>query len=142
MTNGDIVLRLILAIVLGGLIGLEREISGKPAGLRTNILICVGSTLFMLISIYMFQKFPNSDPGRIAAQVVTGIGFLGAGTILQAKGSIIGLTTAATIWSVSSIGLAIGCGFYFPALVASIAIIFILLIFGRFEAFLDEKVKE
>ncbi|CUS88767.1 MgtC/SapB family protein, partial [Candidatus Kryptonium thompsonii] len=92
-----------LAIVFGGLIGLERELKGKPAGFRTNILICLGSTLYMILSMKI-----AGDPGRIAAQVVTGIGFIGAGTIIQARGTITGLTTAATIFVVASIGLAIG----------------------------------
>lgn len=97
------VFKFLLAIVFGGLIGLEREIKGKPAGFRTNILICLGSTLYTILSIKI-----SGDPGRIAAQVVTGIGFIGAGTIIQSKGTITGLTTAATIFVVASIGLALG----------------------------------
>ncbi|MBA2245639.1 MAG: MgtC/SapB family protein, partial [Gemmatimonadetes bacterium] len=110
--------RLLLAAVLGGVIGLERELSGKPAGLRTNLLICVGAALLMDLSIAVaaLANLPNeqagaifrADPARIAAQIVSGIGFLGAGTILQARGNIIGLTTAATIWVVAAIGMAVG----------------------------------
>jgi len=97
------IFKFVLAIIFGGLIGLERELKGKPAGFRTNILICLGSTLYMILSMKI-----SGDPGRIAAQVVTGIGFIGAGTIIQSKGTITGLTTAATIFVVASIGLAIG----------------------------------
>jgi putative Mg2+ transporter-C (MgtC) family protein len=115
-------LRLALAVVLGGLIGFERETEGKPAGLRTHALVCLGAALFMLISIQSPEFFPGAktvDPGRIAAGVVTGIGFLGAGTIMQAKGSVKGLTTAASIWAVAAIGLAIGVGYYITAAVAT-----------------------
>ena len=114
LTQLEIVLRLILAVAAGGLIGLEREIHGRAAGFRTQILVCLGSTLIMLISIYGFEQSgvgTTRDPARLAAQVVSGIGFLGAGTILREGTSIKGLTTAASLWVVAGIGLALGAGF-------------------------------
>ena len=120
--------RLMLAIVLGGLIGLEREQSSHAAGFRTHILVCLGSALIMLLSIYGFPQFvyePNVrvDPARLAAQVISGIGFLGAGTILRNGLSITGLTTAASLWVVAAIGLAAGAGFYFAAVLASLLVL-------------------
>src|SRR3954470_13616417 len=106
-----IALKLVLAAVLGGIIGIEREIRDKPAGLRTNILICVGSTLFMSISAQV-AKLLGGDPTRIAAQIISGIGFLGAGAVLHSHGFVLGLTTAATIWVVAGIGMALGSGMY------------------------------
>src|SRR5438876_6346411 len=108
-------LRLLLAAVLGGLIGIEREIRVKPAGLRTNILICVGSTLFMSLSTQV-AKVLGGDPTRIAAQIISGIGFVGAGAVLQSHGFVLGLTTAATIWVVAGVGMALGSGMYLVAL--------------------------
>jgi len=109
---GDYIPKALLAIACGGLIGVEREIKQKPAGFRTNILICVGSALFMWLSIHLVADLTGlrGDPGRIAAQVVAGVGFLGAGTILHSRGHITGLTSAAMIWVVSAIGMAIGSG--------------------------------
>lgn len=114
-------LRLILSLVLGGIIGFEREMNQHAAGFRTNILVCIGSTLIMLLSVYGFNAFvdePNVriDPARLAAQVISGIGFLGAGTIIRTGTSVKGLTTAATLWVMAAIGLAVGAGFYFPAI--------------------------
>ena len=97
----DLFLQLGLATLFGGAIGLERELGGKPAGLRTNILICIGSVLYTKLSITMASG--NSDPTRVAAQIVTGVGFIGAGTILHARGAVVGLTSAATIWVVAAI---------------------------------------
>jgi putative Mg2+ transporter-C (MgtC) family protein len=107
----SVALKLVLAAVLGGLIGLERETRDKPAGLRTNILICVGSTLFMSISTKVAELL-GGDPTRIAAQIISGIGFLGAGAVLHSHGFVLGLTTAATIWVVAGIGMALGSGMY------------------------------
>lgn len=114
---GAVLGRLFLAALLGGLIGFEREASGKPAGFRTNLLICLGAALITEISITIaydvtVQGQFRADPGRIAAQIVSGIGFLGAGTIMQARGSVVGLTTAATMWVVAGIGMAVGAGAY------------------------------
>lgn len=133
----EIALRLFLAVVLGGLIGFERESHNRPAGFRTHILVCTGSALIMMVSAYGFagqigEGF-EADPGRIAAGVVTGIGFLGAGTILQHRGSVRGLTTAATIWVVSGVGLAAGIGFYFGAVVTTVFVLISLLMLRRFE---------
>jgi len=121
----DIFFRLVLAVFLGGLIGWERELSQHPAGFRTHILVCLGSALIMLISIYGFSDFMvkhkvNFDPARISAQVVSGIGFLGAGTILRHGFSVTGLTTAASLWVVSGIGLAVGSGFMFAAILTTV----------------------
>jgi putative Mg2+ transporter-C (MgtC) family protein len=105
------ILRLVVAIVAGSVIGFERELHDKPAGLRTNILICFGAALFTIMSIAMVGE-QYSDRARIAAGVVTGVGFLGAGTIVHFKGNVLGLTTAATIWAVASVGMAFGAGEY------------------------------
>lgn len=110
----DFVPKALLAIACGGLIGVEREIKNKPAGFRTNILICLGSMVFMWISARValsVEPGHPGDPGRIAAQVVTGIGFLGAGTIIQSRGRVVGLTSAAMIWVVSAVGMSIGAGY-------------------------------
>jgi len=132
-------LRLFLSLIAGGLIGLERESRHQPAGLRTHILICVGSTLLMLLSIYIPQQFfdmKNGDPGRIAAQVVSGIGFLGAGAILKLGINVKGLTTAATIWIAAGIGLAIGAGFYLPSLFALLIALFALVVLDNIEKYI------
>ncbi len=118
--------RALLAIACGGLIGVEREIKQKPAGFRTNILICFGSMLFMWLSAHIAAGIVDGrmgDPGRIAAQVVTGIGFLGAGTILHSRGHITGLTSAAQIWVVSAIGMAIGAGMHAIAIASTVLIL-------------------
>jgi putative Mg2+ transporter-C (MgtC) family protein len=124
----DLLGRLALAVLLGGIVGLEREISGKPAGLRTNILICLGSALLMDLSITIgvIDGDRVGDPARIAAQVVSGIGFLGAGTIMQARGEVVGLTTAATIWVVAAIGLAAGAGHRPEAIAAALLVTLVL----------------
>jgi len=123
----EIAVRLFLSAILGGLIGLERESHGRPAGLRTHILVCLGSCLVMMISIYGF-RFGKGDPARLAAQVVSGIGFLGAGTILREGASVKGLTTAASLWVVAGIGLAMGGGFYFAGLIVTIFSVLTLLL--------------
>ena len=127
-----LLLKLLLATVLGGAIGLEREVAGKPAGLRTNILICVGAALFTHLSITIAQigftpdGRPYGDTTRIAAQIVSGIGFLGAGAILHAHGAVVGLTTAATIWVVAAVGAAVGAGAYVEGVGTSVLIILVL----------------
>jgi len=115
LLDPSIALKLVLAAVLGGIIGLEREARDKPAGLRTNILICVGSTLFMSISTKVAELL-GGDPTRIGAQIITGIGFLGAGAVLHSHGFVMGLTTAATIWVVAGVGMALGSGMYVVAI--------------------------
>ena len=121
--------KLLLSFIIGSAIGLERRRKGQVAGMRTFSLICMGATLAMLISIYIPQEYlglKNGDPGRIAAQVISGIGFLGAGAIIQMKGSVKGLTTAAGIWMTAAIGLAIGSGMYAISLVAALLVLFAL----------------
>jgi putative Mg2+ transporter-C (MgtC) family protein len=110
----ELLFQLVLAVLLGGAIGVERELKGKPAGLRTNILICVGATLYTVLSAHMGHA--QGDPTRIAGQIITGVGFIGAGTILHTRGAVTGLTSAATIWVVAAIGMALGGGAYIEAL--------------------------
>jgi putative Mg2+ transporter-C (MgtC) family protein len=132
----DLLGRLALAVLLGGIVGVERELSGKPAGLRTNILICLGSALLMDLSInigLVAGDARTADPARIAAQVVTGVGFLGAGTIMQARGEVVGLTTAATIWVVAAIGLAVGAGRRAEAVAAALLVTLVLTALGWLE---------
>lgn len=136
MTIYEVVFKLALAGILGGLIGLERESLSRPAGLRTYTLVCVGSTLAMIVSIDIYLQYyhtVNADPGRIAAQVVSGIGFLGAGTIMREGSTVQGLTTAAGLWVVACIGLAVGAGLYLPAVATTLLILFVLIYFIRFE---------
>lgn len=131
-----VVFRLVLAAVLSGVIGFEREFHGRAAGFRTHILLCVGSTLVMLTSIHIFEAYyakAGADPGRIAAGVVTGIGFLGAGTIMHSRSSIRGLTTAASLWVVAGIGLAVGSGLYLASVFTSAIAIVTLMFFSRLE---------
>jgi len=128
----DDMIGIILAVVFGAAIGLEREISGKAAGLRTNVLICLGAAVFTIISKEMAAGLENS-PTRIAAQIVTGVGFLGAGAIIRDRGGIHGLTTAATIWLVASIGTACGAGFYTLAVVSTLIAIIILIGLAKLE---------
>lgn len=126
----EITIKLLLILVLAGFIGWDREKQGRPAGFRTHILVGIGSTLIMIVSINIYKSFPGSeaDPARIAAQVVSGIGFLGAGTILI-QGSIVkGLTTAASLWTIAAIGLAVGGGYYYLSIAATV-IVFIALFF-------------
>lgn len=136
ITLGTAALRLILAFLAGMLIGVEREAQSQPAGMRTHILITLGSALAMLLSIYIPQSFPgfqNGDPGRIAAQVVSGIGFLGAGAILRFGVNVRGLTTAASVWAMAIIGLAIGAGMFMVSFIALMIILFSLTIMDAFE---------
>jgi putative Mg2+ transporter-C (MgtC) family protein len=127
--------KLVLAVVLGGAIGLERELKGKPAGLRTNILICMGAALITTVSIDVGMQGGKwvGDPTRIAAQIVSGVGFLGAGTIMQGGGMVTGLTSAATIWVVAGIGIAIGAGDYIAAAGTGIIVTVVLAWLGRVE---------
>ncbi|HZY11048.1 MAG TPA: MgtC/SapB family protein [Bacteroidota bacterium] len=123
------------AVLCGAIIGIERERRGKPAGFRTNTLICFGSALYMLVSEFILTSLgeSNLDPTRIAAQVVTGIGFLGAGTIIQSRGTITGLTSAATIWVVAGIGLVIGAGFPWTGLICTLLVLTTLVVLGKIE---------
>src|SRR2546421_6026137 len=126
LSSWEVLLRVGLAAALGGVLGLERELREREAGLRTHLLVSVGSALFTIVSAYGFREFLNSgesvvraDPTRIAAQIVTGIGFLGAGAIIRQGLSIRGLTTAATLWVVAAIGMAAGAGYYSGAVVTT-----------------------
>ena len=131
----ELLLKLALAVLLGGAIGLEREIAGKPAGLRTNILICVGAALLTDVSLNIrgMMGAANADPARLAAQIVSGIGFIGAGTIMQARGTVTGLTSAATIWVVAAIGIALGANMYVEAAGAGILVMGVLAGMGTLE---------
>jgi len=131
----ELMLQLVLATLLGGAIGLERELGGKPAGLRTNILICIGSALYTKLSITMAGG--TADPTRVAAQIVTGVGFIGAGTILHARGAVVGLTSAATIWVVAAIGVALGARFYLEALGTTLIVVLVLQGLGRVEGLIE-----
>ena len=130
MEYTELLLRLILAVVAGGLIGLEREVVHKPAGIRTHMLVCLGSALFVLVTI---ETLPN-EAARIIAGIATGIGFLGAGTIFRSKSEVHGLTTAASIWAVSGVGIAIGFGYYLTTIIA-VALILIILQLNEMEFF-------
>jgi len=133
---GDIIVRLVVAVILGGAVGFEREKQGRAAGLRTHILVCLGSTLIMLTSMHVFEIYKgiaDVDPSRIAAQVVTGVGFLGAGTILRFRASVRGLTTAASLWVVAGIGLAIGSGLLIAAASATVLVIMTLFILSKIQ---------
>ena len=132
----DDLIKLLLALVLGGLIGWERELYDKPAGFRTNTLICVGSTLFTIFSLKI-GTIPGTDSARIAAQIVSGIGFLGAGAIIRRGEAVLGLTTAATIWFVASIGMGVGAGYYLTSSVGTALALAILVLFRKFENLVD-----
>lgn len=137
LSDGEVILRLVLSAVAGGIVGIEREANNRPAGLRTHILVTLGSTLIMLISMYGFQGLGaggnGGEPARLAAQVVSGIGFLGAGTILRTGNNIRGLTTAASIWVCGGIGLAIGNGYYIGGLTTTLIVLFTLMSLGVLE---------
>lgn len=127
------VLNLVIAAFLGGLIGLEREAGHRPAGLRTTMLVCVGSALFTVLSIHAFPSAGDVSDARVAAQIVTGIGFLGAGTVWRAQDHVKGLTTAASLWVAAAIGMAVGAGFGVLALAATLITLFILAVMQRLE---------
>ena len=116
ITEIEPAIKLIVAFILSEIVGFEREVSLKPAGLRTNMLVGLGSSLLTILSM---EAFPGADPSRIAASIIVGIGFLGAGTIIKTKEKILGLTTAATLWTVASIGVAVGAGYYILAIAAT-----------------------
>lgn len=136
------ILRLFLAMLMGGFIGIERELVNRPAGFRTHTLVCMGSALVMTTSEYLFHtyhQFVNLDPARLGAQVISGIGFLGAGTIMNDGHRVRGLTTAASLWVVACIGLAVGAGYYTGAVAAFIMSYFTLLFLKRFEIAFGRK---
>ena len=142
VSDREVVVRLVLALVLSGLVGLEREAKGRAAGLRTHILVSVGSALIMLTGVHLmtlYRGVVEGDPGRLAAQVVSGVGFLGAGTIIQFRDSVRGLTTAASVWAAAGIGLAVGSGFYMGAMAATALVLAALLLLRSLEARVGSK---
>ena len=142
INDTTIVLRLVMSVLLGGIIGFERGRAGRPAGLRTHILVCMGSTLAIMTNQFVFEKYNVSDPTRIAAQVVSGIGFLGAGTIIvTGRHQVKGLTTAAGLWATACMGLAIGIGFYKAAIVSCLLIAFATIVLHRFDNMMLSKSK-
>lgn len=146
--NLTIILRITLAVVLSFIPGIERELTGKFAGLRTHILVCTGACVFTLLSIYGFQMrvadniVVQNDPARIAAQVITGIGFIGAGTVMRHGSNVLGITTAATLWMCAAIGMSCGCGEYTTALIASFATLIVLILIRRLEKNVLSKRKQ
>jgi putative Mg2+ transporter-C (MgtC) family protein len=120
----DLALRLIVAAILGGAIGVERERHDRPAGMRTHLLVSLGAAAFTILSIFSFGA--GSDPGRVAAQIVTGIGFLGAGSIIKGQGTVTGLTTAASLWVVAAVGMAAGAGAWGVAIATTLIVLFSL----------------
>ena len=139
-TQLDLALRLTVGLVLGAVIGFERELQRQPAGFRTHSLVSLGAALFTVVSAYGFTG-DLVDPTRIAAQIVSGIGFIGAGTILQHRGHIRGLTTAASLWSVAAIGTAAGAGLYIVAIVGTLLILIVLSILDRIEEFARRRLQ-
>ena len=138
-----VVIRIILAILIGGLIGLERELKNRPAGLRTYMVVSLGACLVMLTNQYVCQVFGSGDPVRMGAQVVSGIGFLGAGTIIVTRrNQIKGLTTAAGLWSAAGVGLALGVGFYEAALAGTLAVFIVMTLLQKMDNKLHRKSKQ
>jgi putative Mg2+ transporter-C (MgtC) family protein len=145
VTPYSIFIRLLLSVLLSGLVGLERKMHRRTAGLRTHILVSMGSCLIMLTSLYIFDIYKDKtslDPARIAAGVITGIGFLGAGAIIRSGEAVKGLTTAASLWIVAGIGLAVGCGFYLAAIISSVLALVVLLFLRHVERFVFGKEEE
>src|ERR1700690_1986729 len=130
--SGLVVARLLMAALLGGIVGLERELSHKPAGIRTNMLICLGSALFTIISYEMAGNV-GGDHTRIAAQIIPGIGFIGAGVVIRERGTIIGITSAATIFVVASMGMTVGAGLYVTGIFTMLLLLGSLVIIGNVE---------
>ena len=137
-TQLELTVRLVVALLLGGVIGWERELARMPAGFRTHALVSLGSAIFTVISAYAFTG-PGSDPTRIAAQVVSGIGFLGGGAILHYGGTVRGLTTAASLWSVAAVGMAAGAGLYVVATIGALLVIIGLEVFQRVEGVVKRR---
>ncbi len=141
----DQLLKIFIAAVLGMIIGFEREYSGKPAGLRTYMLVCMGSALFTILSFAGLENVPhvfNYDPSRIASQIVVGVGFLGAGIIFFTKTEIHGLTSAASVWAAAAIGMAVGMGFYYMAAFTTILTYIILFSLVKLEEKISREEKE
>lgn len=152
MKKSEVILRLVLSVLIGGLIGYEREYQKRPAGFITHILVCIGSTIISIIQICLVQnsidiimQYPQLsnvikvDSGRIISQIVSGIGFLGAGTIIHHKGSVKGLTTAATLWVVACMGISVGLGYYFLSIVSTIVVYFVLIVLKKVKVKIQDK---
>jgi putative Mg2+ transporter-C (MgtC) family protein len=137
-TQLELTVRLVVALLLGGVIGWERELARMPAGFRTHALVSLGSAIFTVISAFAFTG-PGSDPTRIAAQIVSGIGFLGGGAILHYGGTVRGLTTAASLWSVAAVGMAAGAGLYVVATLGAVLVIIGLEVFQRIEGVVKRR---
>lgn len=137
-----VALRIICAVIIGGLLGLERELKNRAAGLRTYMLVCTGACLIMLTNQYIFQYFGTGDPVRMGAQVISGIGFLGAGTIIVTRrNQIKGLTTAAGLWTAAAVGLALGIGFYEAAIMGAVAAVFVMSLMQKLDERMRRKTK-
>ena len=138
-----VALRIFAAVIIGGILGMERGMKNRPAGLRTYMLVCVGACVVMLTNQYIYQVFGSGDPVRMGAQVVSGIGFLGAGTIIVTRrNQIKGLTTAAGLWSAAGVGLALGIGFYEAAIVGTVAVFFVMTLLQRMDNKLHRRSRQ
>jgi putative Mg2+ transporter-C (MgtC) family protein len=133
--------KILIATICGLLIGIERELKQKVAGIRTNILICVGCSILSSLSFYLAQQYDLVDPTRMIGQIITGIGFLGAGVIMKVEDKIIGVTTAAFIWVVSAIGIMIGSGFLITPVILTLGLLLISRTFEKIEAFIKNRIK-
>lgn len=143
LTYGSLALRILLAILLGGIIGMERGMKNRPAGLRTYMLVCLGACIVMLTNQYVYQAYGVGDPVRMGAQVISGIGFLGAGTIIvTSRNQIKGLTTAAGLWASACVGLSLGIGLYEVALLGSVGVFTILMLLDEVDIRLHRKTKQ
>ena len=143
LTDSAIVFRILFSLILGGILGLERGLKNRPAGLRTYILVCMGSCIVMMTNQYVYQVYDTGDPVRMAAQVISGIGFLGAGTIIVTnRNQIKGLTTAAGLWASACIGLSIGIGLYEVAIVGGAAIFIVLTLLNHWDYFIRNRAKD
>lgn len=138
-----VAVRIFVAVIIGGILGLERGMKNRPAGLRTYMLVCVGACVIMLTNQYIFQMYGTGDPVRMGAQVVSGIGFLGAGTIIVTRrNQIKGLTTAAGLWSAAGVGLALGVGFYEAAVVGTLAVFFVMTLLQKMDNKLHRRSRQ
>lgn len=142
LNTASIVIRLFLAMLFGAILGIDRTRKRRPAGFRTHMLVCMGSALVMMTNQYIVQEFNTSDPARLGAQVISGIGFLGAGTIIVTRhNQVVGLTTAAGLWASACIGLALGIGFYSAAIVAEAFILFIVIYMHSLDSWLQKRAR-
>ena len=138
-----VALRIVAAVIVGGILGLERGMKNRPAGLRTYMLVCVGACVIMLTNQYIYQVFGSGDPVRMGAQVVSGIGFLGAGTIIVTRrNQIKGLTTAAGLWSAAGVGLALGVGFYEAAIAGTVAVFAVITLLQKMDNRLHRRSRQ